>query len=464
VNSRRTDTYDVCIIGTGFGGSVSALRLAEKGYSVVVCEAGERFEASTYPRTSWNLKRFLWAPAIGLRGIQRIDLLRDVLVLSGAGVGGGSLVYANTLYEPLPRFYDDPQWAAIADWRAELGPHYDTARRMLGATQSPTDTPADDTMRLVATDMGAADTFHATTVGVFFGTGPGELSPDPGFGGAGPDRSGCLECGECMTGCRHGAKNTLDRNYLYLAEQLGVEVRANCAVVDLEATSTHRWTVRTARPGFSRRNHRATIEASHVIFAAGSLGTQRLLHRMRATGQLDKLSPRLGELTRTNSEAIVGATAPTSESTNIDYTRGVAITSSFHPSDDTHIEPVRYGRGSNSMGLLATVLVDGGGRVPRQLRFISQVLRHPRSFLRSLSVRRWSERSVILLVMQSRDNSLTTVLKSRMFGRRTRLTTEHVRRRPTTCSRLRLHPGRTHRACQSGRTSLSSGRPPLVTP
>lgn len=418
--ARHTTDTDVVVVGSGFGGSVAALRLAEKGWRVTVCEAGRSFDADDYPRTSWDLRRFLWAPLLGCRGIQRITLLRDVLVLSGAGVGGGSLVYANTLYEPLPQFFDDPQWSHITDWRDELEPHYDTARRMLGAVENPADTPADDVMRGVAVDLGVADTFHPTPVAVYFGDGPGVTAPDPFFGGMGPDRTGCSTCGSCMTGCRHGAKNTLDVNYLHLAKQLGTKVRAETRVDDVRRNDDGTFTVHTRRPGWGRRRT-DTITCRHVVLAAGALGTQRLLHQLHDLGRLPGMSERLGELTRTNSEAIVGATA--APDADVDFTEGVAITSSFHPDDHTHVEPVRYGKGSNAMGLLATMLVDGGGRLPRPLRFLASVVRHPRRFLRSLSVRRWSERSVIVLVMQSRDNSLRTVLRRGPFGLWRRIST-----------------------------------------
>ena len=202
---------DVVVIGSGFGGSVAALRLTEKGYRVAVLEAGRRFDESTYPKTSWRVRSFFWAPKLGCFGMQRISLLKDVMILSGAGVGGGSLVYANTLYEPLDPFYSDPQWAHITDWRAELAPYYDQAKRMLGVVPNPTITPSDEVMKDVAEDMGVGDTFHPTPVGVFFGA-PGVEVDDPFFGGAGPKRKGCIQCGECMTGCRHGAKNTLLKN------------------------------------------------------------------------------------------------------------------------------------------------------------------------------------------------------------------------------------------------------------
>ena len=356
--------YDVVVVGSGFGGSVTALRLAEKGYRVLVLEAGRRFADDEFARTSWDLRRFLWAPRLGCFGIQRIHRLPDVTILAGAGVGGGSLVYANTLYRPDEAFYDDPQWRDITDWRAELAPAYDLASRMLGVTQNPTMTASDVAMRTVADQMGVGHTFALTPVGVFFGDDAGRTVPDPYFGGAGPDRTGCIQCGECMTGCRHGAKNTLVKNYLYLAEQLGVEVRPLTTVCGLREVPGG-WQVETERTGawFPRRT-RDTVTASQVVLAAGTWGTQRLLHRMRDWGRLPHLSPRLGELTRTNSESLVGAL---SRRRDVDFTRGVAITSSFRPEPDTHVEPVRYGRGSNAMGLLSVSLTDGDGPWPRGL-------------------------------------------------------------------------------------------------
>lgn len=386
--------YDVVIVGSGFGGSVTALRLAEKGYRVAVLEAGRRWDAASLPRTSWDLRRFLWAPGFGMRGIQRITLLKDVVVLSAAGVGGGSLVYANTLYEPPARFFADERWSAITDWAAELLPHYDQASRMLGVTEQPSMTPSDRVVAAVAQDMGVGGTFRRTPVGVFFGE-PGRTVPDPYFGGAGPARTGCTECGNCMIGCRIGAKNRLDLNYLYLAERAGAVVHPDTEVTGL----------RPVHGGWRIVSRRRVFTANQVVLAAGALGTQRLLHEMKATGMLPALSPRLGSLTRTNSEALLGAQAARVPAEP--FSRGVAITSSFHPDAETHIEPVRYGPGSNAMSLLTTLLVDGGGRVPRPLRFLGQALRHPALLAQSLWKRRWSERTIIALVMQTRDNSLT---------------------------------------------------------
>ncbi|MEU8259995.1 GMC family oxidoreductase [Micromonospora sp. NPDC048999] len=417
--------YDVVVIGSGFGGSVTALRLAEKGYTVGVLEAGRRFADDEFPETSWRVRRFLWAPRLGCYGLQRLDLLRSagrkaggaVLVLSGAGVGGGSLVYANTLYEPLDAFYNDPQWRDITDWRDELARHYDQAKRMLGVTAYPVVTRADRAMRAVAERMGVGHTFHATPVGVHIGR-PGERAADPYFGGAGPDRTGCTHCGSCLTGCRQGAKNTLVKNYLWLAERLGVEVHPLTTVTAVRPATGGGYAVHTERTGTWLRRHRQVIHADQVVFAAGALGTQRLLHTMRASGALPGLSPRLGELTRTNSEAILGASVGAREARRrgLDFTEGAAITSSFHPDPQTHIEPVRYGRGSNAMGLLQSLLVDGGPR--RARRWLGSMVRQPGLAVRMLSVRRWSERTVIALVMQSADNSLTTRLRRGVFGRR----------------------------------------------
>ncbi len=411
--------YDVLVIGSGFGGSVSALRLTEKGYRVGVVEAGARFEDDDFASGTFDLTRYLWAPALGCYGIQRIDAVRDTMIVAGAGVGGGSLVYANTLYEPLPAFYNDPQWSHITDWKSELAPYYDQAKRMLGVVENPVRTPADDVMEKVAGDMGVADSFHPTPVGVFFGgpgQQPGEQAEDPFFGGAGPARNACLNCGECMSGCRHNAKNTLVKNYLYLAEKQGARVMPLSTVtrirpredggydVTIKYTKAKRATARTTR----------TLTAEHVVMAAASLGTQKLLHRMKDEGHLPRLSERLGYLSRTNSESILGAIAPKSDTT--DYSYGVAITSSFHPDADTHVEPVRYGKGFNAMAMMQTVLTDGDGDGPRWRAWLKEMWTQRREIANLYDLKHWSERTVIALVMQSLDNSITT------YGKRNRLT------------------------------------------
>ena len=352
------------------------------------------------------------------------------MILSGAGVGGGSLVYANTLYPPLPPFFQDPQWRHITDWRDELAPAYDQAQRMLGAVVNPTMTPADEVMRAVAEEMGVGDTFHPTPVGVLFGE-PGVEVDDPYFGGVGPTRKGCIQCGACMTGCRHGAKNTLLKNYLFLAEQGGAAVHPLTTVDSIQPVAAGGYDVVTSRTGRRRGGGTTrTFHGDHVVLAAGTMGTQRLLHRLRDEGVLPELSPRLGELTRTNSEAILGARTFRGDA---DYTKGVAITSSFHPTEDTHVEPVRYGKGSNAMGLLTTALADGGGR-SRQLTWLRAVARQPVAMFRNLSMRHWSEQTIIALVMQTRDNSITCYTKAGwlgLFGRRLTSKQGHGEPNPT---------------------------------
>jgi cholesterol oxidase len=375
--------YDVVVVGSGFGGSVAALRLTQKGYRVAVLEEGRRFEPEDFPKTSWHVRDYLWAPRLGCRGIQRITPLRDVLVLSGAGVGGGSLVYANTLYEPPAGVWEDDEWAE------ELVPHYAEAKRMLGVTRFAGDTPADGVMRGIAARLGVEDTFEHAPVGVWFG----EDGVDPYFGGAGPLRNGCDLRGACMTGCRRGAKNSLDRNYLWLAERGGAEIHPGTRVLRL-------------REGWEVETSRGTFRARQVVLAAGVLGTLRILFRSGLGG------PRTGDGVRTNSEVLVGASA---RSARVDYSHGVAITSTISPDAQTQIQPVRYGKGSNLMGLLGTILVDEPGPV----RLLAAAARHPARLARSLWLRRWSERTVILLVMQARDNSLRVRMTKR--GRLTTL-------------------------------------------
>jgi cholesterol oxidase len=410
--------YDVLVIGSGFGGGVTALRLTEKGYRVGVLEAGRRFTDEQFAKTSWRLRDYVYAPALGCYGILRLTLLRDVLVMSGAGVGGGSLGYANTLYEPPGAFFADPQWASITDWKAELAPYYDQAKRMLGVVTNPVETFADVTLRAVAEDLGVGHTYRRTPVGVLFGERPGAAVPDPFFGGAGPARRACTSCGACMTGCRIGAKNTMTKNYLYLAEAAGAAVHPLTTVVAVRPRPGGGYEVDTRATGSPRRRTRR-FTAEQVVFAAGALGTQRLLHRMRDRGLLPAVSARLGELSRTNSESILGART---RRRDLDVSRGVAITSSIHPDPVTHVEPVRYGRGSNLLALLATVLVDdtGGGR--RWVAGLRHLARGWRD-LRLLAVpRRWSQQTIVLLAMQPLDNSVTVHTTRSLLGRR-RLTT-----------------------------------------
>ncbi|MBW3086689.1 Cholesterol oxidase [Austwickia sp. TVS 96-490-7B] len=403
---------DVLIIGSGFGGAVSALRLVEKGYRVRVLEAGRRFDDADHARTT-RIGRFLFAPRWGLMGIQRIHLLPHVVVLAGAGVGGGSLNYANTLYVPqADAFYCDPQWAQITDWRSELAPYYQVASRMLGVVTNPTLTPADRLFRELARDVGREHTFRSTPVGVFFGREgrcePGRSVPDPFFGGIGPVRTGCVECGDCMAGCRYGAKNTLVKNYLHLAQQAGAVVEERRTVVDVRPRPGGGYDVVTRQTGpWWTRRERRTYQAGQVVVAAGAWGTQLLLSRLKAEGALHGLSPRLGHVTRTNSEALCGASTGARKAP-ADFSRGVAITSSYHPDEITHLEPCRYGAGSNLMGLLTAPMTDGGrGRWGRLAGVGWEVVRHPGRMVSMLvGLPHWSERGVIALVMQSRDNSL----------------------------------------------------------
>jgi cholesterol oxidase len=426
--------YDVIVIGSGFGGSVSALRLTEKGYRVGVLEAGRRFTRETLPKNSWDTRNYIWAPALGLYGIQRIHLLSNVMILAGAGVGGGSLNYANTLYVPPPAFFKDRQWGHITDWQEELRPFYDQAKRMLGVRLNPTTTPSDEHLKRTAERMGVGDSFHMAPVGVFFGDGedadgkvtakPGEEAADPYFGGVGPSRKACEECGECMTGCRRGAKNTLNENYLYLAEKAGAVVHPMTTVREVEELPDGAGFAVTCVATDKRKGPAKVLRAEKVVVAAGTYGTQTLLHRMRDAGTLPRLSDRLGELTRTNSEALVGAQTVErryrkkwKDGRALDFTRGVAITSSIHPDEHTHIEPVRYGRGSNAMSALTTLQVNHDTKLPKVLGHLLTCLRHPSLFLRSLSGRKWSERVIIALVMQTHDNSLTTFRKQKGLGK-----------------------------------------------
>jgi cholesterol oxidase len=455
--------YDVIVIGSGFGGSVAALRLTEKGYRVGVLEAGRRFTRDTLPKNSWDVRNYLWAPALGLYGIQRIHLLDNVLVLAGAGVGGGSLNYANTLYVPPEAFFTDRQWGHITDWREELKPYYDQAKRMLGVRLNPTMTPSDVHLKAAAEKMGVGETFHLAPVGVFFGDGkdavpdggdgaasgdgdadaggsgdggadgtapgaaasgtrPGGEVPDPYFGGAGPARRACTQCGECMTGCRHGAKNTLTENYLHLAESAGAVIHPMTTVVGLTPDQDGAGYLVSTVPTDKRKSAPRVLRAGRVVVAAGTYGTQTLLHAVRDRGELPDMSATLGELTRTNSEALVGAQTDNRRyrklhGTPADFTRGVAITSSIHPNDHTHIEPVRYGKGSNAMGALSVLQVPYGGRAPRWLSYLVNSVKHPSLTARSLSNRRWSERTIIGLVMQTSDNSLTTYRKTKGLGK-----------------------------------------------
>jgi cholesterol oxidase len=421
--------YDWLVVGSGFGGSVSALRLAEKGYKVGMLEAGRRYRDQDYARSTWDLRRFLWAPALGLRGIFRLTPFKDVFIASGAAVGGGSVVYANTLYRASPDFFTNPQWSALGDWSSALAPHYDTAERMLGVQTVPRESDGQKLLQEVGRQFGVEHTFRRTPVGVFFGKA-GTTVPDPYFGGEGPERTGCTFCGACMVGCREGAKNTLLKNYLWFAEKRGVAIHAERQVVDIRPLGaedgSEGYVVTTERPGAWLFRQRRTFRTRGIVMSAGALGTNRLLAKCKLSGALPRISDRLGQLVRTNSESILAVTLP--EGTARPW-NDVAISASIHPRPDTHIEFVTYGRHGDFMSLLYTMMTGDGSRVTRPLLWLGQVLRHPVTFLKTLWPVGWSRRSVLFLVMQSLDNAISFRARRGWFGRVT-LTTEQDPEKP----------------------------------
>ena len=421
--------YDWLVVGSGFGGSVSALRLAEKGYRVGVLEQGKRYRDEEYAASTWQLRRWLWAPFLGLRGIFQLTPFKDVFIASGAAVGGGSTVYANTLYRASPEFFANPQWRDMNDWASALAPHYDTAERMLGVQEVPRASDGQKLLQDVGRHFGVEGTFRRTPVGVFFGK-PGTTVPDPYFGGEGPERSGCTFCGACMVGCREGAKNTLLKNYLWFAEKRGAAVLPEREVVDIRPIGaqdgSEGYVVTTQRPGAWFRKQRRTFTARGIVMSAGALGTNRLLARCRLGGSLPRISDRLGQLVRTNSESILAVTLPEGMARPWN---DVAISSSIHTSSDTHIEFVTYGKHGDTMALLYTLLTGKGSRVTRPLLWLGNVLRHPFTFLKSLWPVGWSRRTVIFLVMQTLDNAIAFRAKRGLFGG-VSLTTEQDPEKP----------------------------------
>jgi cholesterol oxidase len=410
--------YDWLVIGSGFGGSVSALRLSEKGHSVGVLECGRRFADNELPSSTADLKRYFWNPLLGMKGIFRLTTFKDVSVVSGCGVGGGSLGYANTLYVPPKAFFEDRQWAEMGvDWESDLAPHYAEAQRMLGVVQNPHDDPADQLLRELGEELGVGDTYQKTPVGVYFGES-GVTVSDPFFGGEGPDRTGCRRCGRCMVGCPHGSKNTLVKNYLYLAEKRGARVLPERTVIDVRplgaGTGEEGYEVESVRSGAWLRKDRQVLRARGVVVAAGPLGTNRLLQRCRLNGSLAKLSTRLGELVRTNSESILTVTVPEDYPENL--IERVAITSSIYPDPNTHIETVTYGNDGDSMHRLYTLLVGDGTRLTRPLKLLGQIALHPQRFLKVLFPKHWSRRTIIVLVMQTLDNAIALRPRQGPFG------------------------------------------------
>ena len=395
--------YDYVIVGSGFGGSVSALRLAEKGYSVCVLESGRRFKKEDFPKTNWKLWKWLWMPRLGFTGIQKLTLFKNALILSGAGVGGGSLVYCGVLLEPPDTFFQDPQWAGLdEDWRKTLFPHYKKAKTMLGVTENPRLWESDKLLHDYAREIGRENEFKPTQVGIYFGD-PEKEVPDPYFGGEGPPRTGCDMKGTCMLGCRHGGKNSLDRNYLYLAEKYGAEIVPESLVCDVKPMEKGKkgYVVSATDSIGVYTGIKKKVTAKGVVVAGGALGTNKLLIKCRQSGSLPRISNLLGKYVRTNSEVMVGART---RSRKENYSRGISITSSLFLNETTHIEPVRYPEGADFMFWLSTLLSDGGSRISRPLKHIGNCAAHPADFIRSRTPFGWARQAVILLAMQSLDN------------------------------------------------------------
>jgi cholesterol oxidase len=408
-----TPVYDYVIIGSGFGGSVSAMRLAEKGYSVLVLERGKRFEDKDFPKTNWNIWKFLWLPALRCYGIMQFSFFRNILALHGDGVGGGSLMYGNVLMRPTDEIFKNPTWKHLQDWKSILQPHYDTAEYMLGVTPNPRQWAADGILKGIATKLGVQSTFQPTQVGVFFGgvqDSDGQEIQDPYFGGNGPSRNTCIHCGGCMVGCRYNAKNSLTKNYLYFAEKLGVMILPEANVHNIVPLSPDqadgaRYEVMYKRTTAWISSSKQHIRARNVIFSAGTLGTLGLLFKCReVTHTLPRISTRLGEIVRSNSEALLGMMSPDKKT---DYSKGVAITSIFRADEKTAIEPVRYSAGSSLIRLISMPLINPEKRfAKRMFSLLRKMISHPMIFLRNYILPGWAEATTILLVMQTEDNRL----------------------------------------------------------
>jgi cholesterol oxidase len=418
MNRELADSYDYVVIGSGFGGSVSALRLAEKGYSVLVVEKGNWYNEAALPGSTWKLKKWLWQPQVGLRGIMKLTTFRHVTVMSGVGVGGGSLVYGATLPTPKPQFFESGTWAGLGDWQQTLKPHYDTALRMLGATTNATHKPADEVMKTLAREMGQPESFGPSRVGIYFGKEgeAGQLTDDPYFDGDGPARRGCIECGECMTGCRHNAKNSLDKNYLYLAQKRGAQIVAETEVTDLlpagagDGSQGYLVTMQTGR--WPWRRQKRTIAAGAVVIAGGVTGTVPLMLDLKARGHLPQLSEKLGHDIRTNNEALASVTALDAE--GVDYTQGICIGSIVNIDVHSHLEPIHYGKSSATWRLLMWPYVSGRTLFERLSNLGKELLRKPGKNLKVLFARNWGKQTIYLLFMQHLDSTLQ--MRSNRFG------------------------------------------------
>jgi cholesterol oxidase len=412
-----THVFDYVIIGSGFGGSVSAMRLAEKGYSVLVLERGKRYEDKDFPKTNWNIWKYLWAPTLRCYGIMQFSFFRNILALHGDGVGGGSLMYANVLMRPNDEMFKNPTWQHLQDWKSILQPHYDTAEYMLGVSVNPRQWAADGILKQIAVKLGVESTFQPTRVGVFFGGAQdteGQEVSDPYFGGKGPSRNTCNYCGGCMVGCRYNAKNTLMKNYLYFAEKLGATILAeanahNVLPLASDQADGARYEVAYHRTTawLLRLEHR--VRARHVIFSAGTLGTLELLFKCRdVTRTLPNISMRLGEIVRSNSEALLGMMSRDRET---DYSKGIAITSIFQADGKTAVEPVRYSAGSSLIRLISTPLIHPQRSFLKRLfSLLWKMVTQPKIFLRTYILPGWAETTTILLAMQTEDNRLRMYL------------------------------------------------------
>jgi len=396
--------YDYIIIGSGFGGSVSALRLSEKGYKVLVIEKGKWLTAKDFPATNWNLKKWLWLPALRFFGLFKLTYFRHIAILSGVGVGGGSLVYANTLPVPKEKFFKAATWAHLADWEKELKPFYQTALKMLGATPNPRLEIGDLALKQMAKEIGKEEHFSTTKVAVYFGE-PGVSVKDPYFDGNGPSRTGCIYCGGCMLGCRHNAKNTLDKNYLFFAQQNGATIQAESEVYDVIPNDRKngvtgysvKWKSSTA---FLKREGKYTCRG--VVFAGGVLGTVKLLLKLKRSS-LPGLSEKVGAGIRTNSESLIGVTAFDKKTV---FSDGIAIGSILHTDEYSHLEPVRYSAGSGFWRIFMSPLVEGENALARMAKVFADFIKYPRQNLKALFVDDWSRRTQILLFMQTLDSTL----------------------------------------------------------
>jgi cholesterol oxidase len=409
--------YDYVVIGSGFGGSVSAMRLSEKGYRVLVLERGKRFEDEDFAKTNWAFWKYLWMPVLRSFGVFQVSMLKGVMIFHGSGVGGGSLGYANVLEIPPDDIFEDPNWQKMVDWKSVLRPHYDTARHMLGVVSNPRFWAADKALQEIADEIGQGHTFRTTEVGVFFGEEDVEV-PDPYFDGSGPARTGCNFCGACMIGCRHNSKNTLVKNYLYFAEKNGVQIKGKAEVTSISPLAKDqpdgaRYEVTYRNPTAFIFKGKERVRARNVIVAAGVLGTlQLLMHCRDVAHTLPHISDRLGEMVRTNSEALLGSL---SIKKDIDYSQGIAITSIFNADDVTRVEPVRYPDGSSLIRFLSAPLISTANSVPlRILKTLWEFIRHPINFLRVYVLPGWAYRTTILLFMQTIDNRMRLHLGRRL--------------------------------------------------